>query len=370
MKNKILLLVPAVTASGGIKNYFEVLRDEFSIPVEYMIRGARKWPYRESFFKEIRRAYFDLKQFKRRIAKKDINLVQTSTSLGTFSIVRDGLFIYYAKKKGIKTIVFFRGWDLNYERKIDKYFFWIFKFFFFRTDCAIVLASGFKDKLASWGYRKEIYIESTILDERLMSGLTFESLEHNREKRKSENSFNILFLARIERTKGIYESIDAFQIVVNNNPDLNLSLSIAGDGKEQEIVKQYVVEKKLPKVTFLGHVAEERKKEAFINADLYLFPTYSEGMPNSVLEAMGFGLPIISRKVGAIKDIIIDGKNGYTTNSKDPKEFANFIQLIIDNYDEALNISKCNYQVAHEKFATSKVKERIENIYSKILCNN
>ena len=52
---KVLILSPAETADGGIKNYYQVLKDYFSIPVYYQYRGAREWPYRgSSFFEGLR----------------------------------------------------------------------------------------------------------------------------------------------------------------------------------------------------------------------------------------------------------------------------------------------------------------------------
>lgn len=365
--DKILLLVPAETASGGIKNYFQVLKDNFTLPIVYMIRGARNWPYRNSFINEILRAYKDFIKFKKKIKNDSIKLVQTSTSLGLFSVIRDGLFILYANKKGIKTIVFFRGWDKNFEQKLERYFLAMFKYFFFRTDSIIVLASDFQNKLIQWGYLKRINIESTIIDEGLIDNISFKTIEKLRSDRVSKKEVNILFLARIEIPKGVYEVIKTFLLLSNLNSDFRISLKFAGSGKELENLKQYVRTRNYKNIEFLGHIEGENKRQAFLNSDFYLFPTYTEGMPNSVLEAMAFGLPIITRKVGAIPDIITIGENGFYTDSKEPKVFASFIQKLLDNRSLYTFISKNNYNKAIENYTTKKVVKRIENIYKNIL---
>ena len=97
MGKKILLLVPDLSASGGIKNYFQVIEKEFSMDVEYFIRGARTWPYRKGKFAELYRAFKDLMRYIKKIKSKNYRLVQTSTSLGSYAILRDGVFILSAR---------------------------------------------------------------------------------------------------------------------------------------------------------------------------------------------------------------------------------------------------------------------------------
>jgi len=97
---KVLLLVPAKTARGGVMNYYSVLRDELPGNFEYFERGARNWPYHNGFFTELKRALSDFKKFRERLIEKDIRLVQTSTSLSFSTTIRDGFFIRYSKKKG------------------------------------------------------------------------------------------------------------------------------------------------------------------------------------------------------------------------------------------------------------------------------
>jgi len=367
MKYKILLLVPSESASGGINNYFQVLKNKFSIHVEYMIRGARSWPYRSSLLMELNRAFVDLKLFRQRIAQGDIGLVQTSTSLGVLSIIRDGLFIYYTSKKGVKTIVFFSGWNVGFEKRIDRFFLTVFKFFYFRADNFIVLASQFRSKLQEWGYNKKIFIETTIIDERLISEIDINTIKNAKQKRKNRNQYNLLFLARVEVAKGVYEAIDTYRIIKKNNINKNISLIIAGSGKELSSVRSYVKTEELEGIKILGFVDGNDKQQCFLNADIYLFPTYTEGMPNSVLEAMAFGLPIITRNVGAIPDIIEIEENGFYTNSKESMDFAGYIQRLMLDNELSLKIMENNYNKAIDNYITSTVIERIEKIYKETL---
>ncbi len=62
---------------------------------------------------------------------------------------------------------------------------------------------------------------------------------------------------------------------------------------------------------------------------MYLFPTYHEGMPGSVLEAMGYGLPVITRTVGGLPDFFEHEKMGFITESLDASVFADFLEQLV-----------------------------------------
>ena len=234
---------------------------------------------------------------------------------------------------------------------------------FFKTDTAIVLANQFREKLISWGYSNKIHVESTIVDEKSFTGISEEYL-NNKYKNLSGN-FNLLYLARVEKKKGIYETIDTFRIVAGDYP--GMTLTIAGDGKELENVKQYVASKQIEGVEFIGHVAGQRKTETYMAAHLYIFPSYTEGMPNSVVEAMAFGLPVISSPVGGISDLITDGQNGYLTASKDPEQIGLLVRRIVSDNKLMTEMAINNHFTARDKFTISATVKRLEKIYKELI---
>jgi len=364
-QNKILLVVPGEAASGGIKHYFSVLKNQFTLPVKYIYRGARAYPYRKNIFSEIKRIIKDYQYFIKEINTGDYCLVQTSTSLGWASVLRDGLFLYSAQRAGVKTIVFYRGWNENFVRKLEKHFIYFFKKAYFKADAAIVLSLKNKSKLKLWGYSKKIFVETTLFDEELLESISIH--EHiNKKFNNLKNNFTILFLARIEKMKGIYEAIEVFQLLQNQNKNLNLNLVVAGDGKELVNVRNFINSKNIENTSILGEVKGDLKQKAFLDADCYLFPSHNEGMPNSILEALAFGLPIVTSSVGAIPEIISE-KNGFCANSFKSEEFANYIQLLIDNPSLRMKLAINNSQYAKERFCSSSVLKRLEKIYDNII---
>ncbi len=357
------MLVPAESAQGGISNYFQVLKNRFSSPVEYFERGARSWPIRKSKLAEIIRAWKDLQAFKQILDTGDYGLVQTSTSLGSFAVIRDGFFIYLAKLRGIKVIVFFRGWDERFESILESRYLRLFKSIFFQADAMIVLASAFKNRLRAWGYTKPVYIETTVVDDTLVSGIDQAFLEKKYTGLKDE--IRLLFLARVEREKGIYEAIDAFAHLSKAYP--KLSLIIAGDGFELQPAQEYVKSKCIERIFFIGKVIGEAKRRAFLESHIYLFPSYTEGLPNSVLEAMAFGLPILATRVGGLNDILQDGRTGYFIHQRDSQDIAQKIELLLNDLKLTSAIALYNHSYAINNFNVGIVVRRLEVIYQNYL---
>jgi glycosyltransferase involved in cell wall biosynthesis len=367
---KVLVLVPASTARGGISNYYQVLQNEFPGTIEYFMRGARDWPVRKGLFCELLRALQDYRLFKKRIANKDISLIQTSTSLGLATTIRDGLFVKCAQKKDIKTIVFFRGWDESAEGMVMKYFS-LFKYFFFNANKLITLSETAKEKLKQWGYKGDIYVETTVVDKNLLNGVNETSIiDKYGELNKNGRLINLLFLSRVEERKGIFELLDAYESLNQISIQTNyFSLTICGDGFEIEKVKRIVKMRGLKNVSVNGFVSGIQKKEAFEEAHLFLFPSHGEGMPNAVLEAMGFGLPIITTAVGGIIDFFIPGKHGFYIKQNDPYDIVYQVNRVISDKQLLLEIALNNYKLANDRFRSDKVAERIQEIFINTISN-
>jgi glycosyltransferase involved in cell wall biosynthesis len=254
-----------------------------------------------------------------------------------------------------KFIVFFHGWDSSFAAAPAFHYRFLLRRLFFKADTILVLASEFGRQLERWGYRNRIATETTVVDDCLLSDI--ENIQG-----KNKQGFRILFLARIEKLKGIYESIDAYARLAKKYRDIELV--VAGDGSELQAAKNYTDEKNIPNVIFKGRVEGEEKKKIFLGSDLYLFPTYhGEGMPTSILEAMAFGLPVITRKVGGIEDFFENGEMGFATASTDVAVLADLIEYIKIDENLRKRMSDYNRLYADRRFRASQVVKRIETIY-------
>lgn len=134
----------------------------------------------------------------------------------------------------------------------------------------------------------------------------------------------LLFLSTISTNKGIYETIEIFRVLSRDYSDLRFI--VAGDGPELARINNSIPSNLKDKITFTGYVTRIEKKNIFRKSYLYLFPSHYEGMPISLLEAMGYGLPVVCSNVGAIPDFFENGNMGFMINSRNSREFLNFIK--------------------------------------------
>ena len=98
-------------------------------------------------------------------------------------------------------------------------------------------------------------------------------------------------------------------------------------------------------------------------ADIFFLPSYNEGMPMSILEAMGYGLPIVSTNVGGISKVVHNGENGYYFNPGDYENFGEVIcELLVDS-DKYLDMSKKSFQIVYESYSLESHIKKLEAVY-------
>lgn len=135
----------------------------------------------------------------------------------------------------------------------------------------------------------------------------------------------ILSIGRLAKEKG-------FDILIRSIPHINYDnfiIKIVGDGPEInnliELSKKLGVNKK---IIFLGHIKENKILKYYSESDLFVNPSYFEGFPNVVVEALSFNLPVIcSDSYGGIKEILLDNKGGYLFKNSDFRDLADKINL-------------------------------------------
>jgi glycosyltransferase involved in cell wall biosynthesis len=157
----------------------------------------------------------------------------------------------------------------------------------------------------------------------------------------------ILFAGRVEKSKGIYELIQAVR-------DLDVVLKIAGDGSIFDEIKEYIREEKLDsKIYLLGKLKYSDLVYQYKEADILVSPSLRvEGFPMSIVEAMGFYLPIITTNIGGNQDAVIDNKNGFLINPSDVKDLKEKINYF-NKYPEKIKefgINSRNYAIQKYSF--------------------
>jgi len=356
---RILVVTPYLQGLGGVSNFYKVvfpLLKEGHFSIDSFVVGSANSKIK------LLHPLADQFNFHKKIQSR-YALVHLNPSLNIKSFIRDGLLIQQTKKQGIPVIVFFHGWDKNFAQRVESFLLPLFRAVYGKSDAFIVLASEFKNKLRSWGIKSPIYLQTTTVDHGLFGGFEVEQKIQNMFERKN---LRLLYLARLERNKGVFETIDAVRIL--RERQIHVDLSIAGDGSARLQVEEYVqgIKSLRGGVNFLGYIRGQSKANAFANHDIYCLPTYGEGMPTSVLEALAFGMPVITCSVGGLADIFHDGTMGTFVPPRDPEAIADTIEKYNLDREELAHIARYNFQYA-KKFLAPNVADSLLNIYAETL---
>jgi len=350
MKIKTVIMVPNLKLTGGVSNYYRVAYKYFSIFNKYVHINS---PLKKGFFKPILNSMFLLTGLLRILFLWPKNVV-VNPSLSVNSLIRDGIIVFWCFLFRRKVFVFWRGWNPQKEYLFQqKYVGFLFKSFFVKAHCHLTLNSHVKGFLSQKGVPLEkIKSTSTIVDDSYFDSC---GVTHGQK-------FTILFLARVEKYKGIYESIEILKILDQYS---DVELQIAGNGTELKNVKKLVNDEGKENIRFLDFLSGNNKLRAYQGSCCYIFPSYSEGMPNSVLEAMACGLPIICTRVGALKDFFIDKKMGFSFDLPiDIRAFASAIQLIMSDNGLREKIGEFNKKYAKENFMASFVISHLDGLFN------
>ncbi len=186
-----------------------------------------------------------------------------------------------------------------------------------------------------------------------------------KEKKREKEKISFLFLGIICDKKGIFDLLE----VVKNNVDLfehKIELIIGGTGevvKLRNLIEEYQIENV---VKFVGWIQNETKVQYLQNSDVYILPSYIEGLPISILEAMSYGMPIISTNVGGIPEIVLNRVNGFLINPGDKKSLEDAMCYFINNRKEIEIMGKKNDEIISKFYPEAVIKD-MQNMYIKLI---
>lgn len=189
-----------------------------------------------------------------------------------------------------------------------------------------------------------------------------ESKKSLKEKWGLRDKFIILTFSRIHPKKGLEYLIESMPHIIKKNK--KAQLIIAGwTGKDfsgyEKMLKNLVSKNNLEKhITFIGGQKDRRKEEIFLISDLFAIPSICEVVQITFLEAIHYGLPVVSTPVGHNKDILEKNKIGFLVPKKDPKIMAEKIILLMED-NKLLN----EFSSKGKKIAASRKWENCARIW-------
>lgn len=157
-------------------------------------------------------------------------------------------------------------------------------------------------------------------------------------ERTGRQKIQFVFLGRIGQRKGAFDVIHAVARLPESQRE-QIELVLAGDGevnKARELVDSLGLQ---DCIKLLGWIDAETRNQLLSDSDIFVLPSYNEGLPVALLEAMAWGLPAITTPVGGIPELV-DRKNGFLVEPGNVEQIATAMQTLIEN--ESLRLAMGN----------------------------
>ena len=184
-------------------------------------------------------------------------------------------------------------------------------------------------------------------------------IQYSYSKPLIKNDVSFLLIARLLYDKGVIEFLQAAQIIIKEFNQARFSIigwfdTANPNGIEPEIFKSYLLHKR---IVFLGRCDDVRPP--LRDHSVYVLPSYHEGMPRTVLEAMSIGRPIITTNVPGCRDTVNEGKNGYLVPPRNIDELAKAMKKFILEPEKISSMGRESRLIAEQYYNVETVNQQI-----------
>jgi len=245
------------------------------------------------------------------------------------------------------------GFNLFYE-KSDYFSKKLIRMLFSKADIVICISQSWMEYYQHTFRIKKLVLLSNVID-----------YPEKPSELKKQNELTFLFLGLVCKPKGIY---DLIEVIRRNKSSYRgrMKLWIGGNG-EIDHLKDIILKYDLGElVEFLGWITSTKKAEVLNNSDVFILPSYYEGVPISILEAMSYGKAIIATNVGGVSEIVTDRENGLLIKPGDLEQIEKSLNYFLENRDLVKVYGKASAQIV-QRHLPDKVIFEVEKIYKSVL---
>ncbi|WP_418320790.1 glycosyltransferase family 4 protein [Piscinibacter sakaiensis] len=267
------------------------------------------------------------------------------------SFWRKSTFLLIARLAGKPTILHLHDGSFPdfYWEKCGPTVQWAIRFVLRRMDCVVVLTPGWANQIG----RIEPTARFVVIPNPVVALKT----------PRCSNSENILFLGRLWREKGIYDLVDAATTVVKRYP--RTRFICAGDGEIGSLISLVQERGIAQNFDFPGWVDGPDKDSLLATATIFVLPSYFEGLPLGMLEAMANGIPVIATDVGGIAEAL-GPDAGVLIPPGSPSALADSLVSLLSDPQRQLTMGGVGARRAKQEFSPEVVFRRIGDLYTQL----
>jgi len=357
MEKKILLLSSLPPPFGGVSFLTQLIMKK-GIPSPFSIRllNTSVPPGRILFehynrinIREIRRNLRIIFSLIYILIKEPIQLVQINCSISSVGFLRNWIcaIIIYCFK--LPMVVHLHG-NFKIKNRFKK---WIFKTIFFISKAILVSnRDSFENVCLLGKFVSKCQIFPNFID---MEGIPPKPVK------VQNDGFNLLFIGWIAREKGALTIFEVAKCL----PKVKVTLVGEPTKDIRQLFKTHY--QTIDNLEMTGRLPKPELIQHLLNADVFIFPSFSEGFPCSVTEAMAYGLPILASPVGAIPDMIENGKGGFLIESQDVDGYVKAVLRLMENKGLCESMGTYNRIKANREYDYAVVMKKLCNLYDSVL---
>ena len=177
-------------------------------------------------------------------------------------------------------------------------------------------------------------------------------------------------MGRLVSSKWVEWLIKAFKMMLNTKnliPNFRLVISGGSSATDNYVRKLEKLAQGNKRIIFTNYITSHEKEELFSNALLFVLPSYVEGLPIALLEAMSYGVPCLASDISPHREIITDGVEGFLFQSDNSCNLAARLDYLLKNSKELKTVTQKAKQKVEKEYNWSKIIDQVEEVYHRVL---
>lgn len=181
---------------------------------------------------------------------------------------------------------------------------------------------------------------------------------------QQERDPSVIYVGNLEPRKGYADLLKAMPLVLAAFPEAGVMFAGAGQiDAARQLTEELGINQR---VQFLGWVEADEVHRALAHAGVFCLPSYGEGVPMAMLEAMAHHIPVVVTPVGGIRDVIVDGQNGLLVTPGRVSEIAAAIVRVLGDFEFARTLSATAYDTVHSNFSLDVICNQVTELYKEL----
>jgi glycosyltransferase involved in cell wall biosynthesis len=355
-KHRIALLGPSLEAVSGVTTHVRMLlASDLAREYDLLHFQVGSEGRRENAPQKLARFVVSPLHLGLVLVRSGADAVHFNTSLDPKAYWRDLVYWLVARLLGRRVVNQVHGGAMPQDFfRGNAFLTWILRRFLVSSDVVTVLSKAELAAYRAFDPRMKVHLIPNAIDPA--------GLADQRRAPNADRPLRLVYVGRLVRAKGLFEVIEALAQLQRAGREF--TLSIAGGGQDQAELTAAAQRAGLgDRVRFIGSVFGTDKYRLWLDSDVFVFPSYMEGLPYSLLEAMAAGCVPITTPVAAIPDVMRHGEHGLFVPVKDAGAIADAIATLDDDRSRMARMAVAARQRVLAHYTVARLADDLRKLY-------